>query len=195
VSFDMRDVTGDWDYSTLPANVRVGCDCWLERRESFSRYRSKQPIGLSLGDRVRVYTWTAFNIEPSGSVEIGDDAVLVGAVFMCADSIRIGRRTVISYQVTIADSDFHPLDAAERRRDAIANAPSGNREHRPAYQTKPVVIEDDVHIGIGAIVLKGVHIHAGARIGAGAVVTADVPAGALIQGNPGRQINLRGGSL
>jgi acetyltransferase-like isoleucine patch superfamily enzyme len=188
MTFDARNVTGDWDYSTLPANVRVGRDCWFERRDSFARYRSEQPIGLAIGDRVRVYTWTSFNVEPTGSVEIGDDTVLVGAVFMCADSIRIGRRVAISYHVTIADSDFHPLDPAERRLDAIANAPSGNRERRPNYLTRPVMIEDDVQVGIGAIILKGVHIYAGAQIGAGAVVTADVHAGALIQGNPGRQV-------
>ena len=47
---------------------------------------------LVLGDRVKIYTWTEFNIEPEGIVEVGDDCVLVGAIFMCAESIRIGRR-------------------------------------------------------------------------------------------------------
>jgi acetyltransferase-like isoleucine patch superfamily enzyme len=186
MTFDERDITGKWDYSTLPANIRVGQDCWFERRDTFARYRSEQPIGLSIGDRVQVYTWTTFNIEPTGTVAIGDDAILVGAVVMCADAIRIGRRVVISYHVTIADSDFHPRDPLERRLDAIANAPGGDRQRRPTYDSKPVVIEDDVHVGIGAIILKGVRIHSGARIGAGAVVTADVPSGALIRGNPGR---------
>ena len=194
MTFDARDVTGDWDYSTLPDNVLVGRDCWFERRDSFARYRSERPVGLSFGNRVRVYTWTTFNIESTGSLEVGDDTVLVGAVFMCAESIRIGRRVAISYHVTIADSDFHPLDPGERRRDAIANAPSGDRDSRPRYPARPVVIEDDVQIGIGAIILKGVHIHAGARIGAGSVVTADVPARAIIQGNPGRQV-VSGGQI
>ena len=49
-----------------------------------------------------------------------------------------------------------------------------------------VVIEDDVLIGIGAIVLKGVRICRGARVGAGAVITADVPPGAVMIGNPAR---------
>jgi acetyltransferase-like isoleucine patch superfamily enzyme len=188
MSFDARDVTGDWDYQLLPANVRLGSDCWLERKDSFSRFRSERTPGLVIGDRVRIYTWTAFNIEPTGCVEIGDDSVLVGAVFMCAQSIRIGQRVLISYHVTIADSDFHPRDPDERRRDAIANAPSGDRSFRPVCKTSPVIIDDDVQIGIGAIVLKGVHIGAGARVGAGSVITADVPAGAIVQGNPGRVV-------
>ncbi len=183
-AYDMGPVTGQWDYRSLPPNVRIGRDCWFERRDSFASFRSSHNPGLILGDRVRVYTWTTFNVEPMGRIEIGSDAILVGPIFMCADSITVGQRVVISYQVTIADSDFHPLDPAERKRDAIANAPYGDRSQRPAFITKPVMIEDDVWIGIGALILKGVKIGRGARIGAGAVVTSDVAAGVTVAGNP-----------
>lgn len=178
------EMTGDWDYGTLPANVHLGPGCWLERKDSFARYRSTREPGLTLGARVRVYMWTTFNLEPGAQVQVGDDAVLVGATFMCAERIEIGARVVVSYQVTIADSDFHPTDPAERRADAIANAPCGDRGQRPPYSSRPVIIEDDAHIGIGAIILKGVRIGRGARVGAGAVVTRDVPAGARAEGNP-----------
>jgi acetyltransferase-like isoleucine patch superfamily enzyme len=166
----------------------VGSDCWLERRDSFESFRSQRNPGLVLGDRVRVYTWTTFNVEPTGCMEIGDDAILVGPVFMCAERITVGRRVVISYQVTIADSDFHPIDPGERKRDAIANAPFGDRSKRPKYLSRPVVIEDDAWIGISAIILKGVHVGRGARIGAGAVVTSDVPPGAMVIGNPAQVV-------
>ena len=45
--------------------------------------------------------------------------------------------------VTIADSDFHPLDPDARKRDAIANAPFGDKSQRPTYVTRPVAIGDD----------------------------------------------------
>jgi acetyltransferase-like isoleucine patch superfamily enzyme len=121
-------------------------------------------------------------------LEVGDDSVLVGAVFMCAESIHIGRRVIISYNVTIADSDFHPHDPELRKQDAMANAPAGDRSRRPAVVARPVVIEDDAWIGIGAIILKGVRVGRGARVGAGAVVTRDVPAGASVVGNPARLV-------
>jgi acetyltransferase-like isoleucine patch superfamily enzyme len=180
--------TGDWDYSTLPANVRLGRDCFLERKSSFDRYRSEQTPGLVLGDRVRVYAFTDLNLEPSGMVSIGDDSIVVGVVFMCAQRITIGKRVVISYNVTIADSDFHPTDPAARKLDAIANSPYGDKSRRPFIETSPVEIGDDVWIGIGAIILKGVKIGAGARIGAGAVITRDVPRGAYYIGNPARAV-------
>ena len=138
-----------------------------------------------LGDRVRVYSWTRFSLEPTGSVEVGDDSILVGAMFMGADSIRIGARVVVSYFVTIADCDFHPSEPEARRRDAAAIAPGGDPSQKAPLVTGPVTIEDDAWIGIGAIVLKGVTIGAGAHIEPGAVVSRDVPAGARVAGNPG----------
>ena len=182
---ELKAITGQWDYSSLPANVQIGRDCFLERKDSFKRFRSAREPGLVLGDHVTVYTWTEFNIEPGGQLVVGDDSILVGAVFMCAQSIEIGKRVVVSYNVTIADSDFHPRDPELRRLDAISNAPEGDRQTRPNVLAKPVVIEDEVHIGIGAILLKGIRIGRAARIAAGAVVAHDVPAGALIAGNPG----------
>lgn len=183
---DIAEITGAWDYATLPASVRVGAGCWFERKASFQRFRSTREPGLVLGDRVKAYTWTEFNVEPTGLLEVGDDTTLVGAVFMCAERITIGRRVVVSYNVTIADSDFHPRDPEERKRDAIANAPFGDKDTRPPLLTRPVVIEDDVWIGIGAIILKGVRIGARARVAAGTVVTANVPPGATVAGNPAR---------
>ena len=186
---ELKNVTGAWQHATLPENIRVGADCYLERKDSFKRFRSKHDPGLVIGNRVKVYTWTEFNIEPTGVVEVGDDSVLVGVVFMCAEHIRIGQRVIVSYNVTIADSDFHPHDRELRRQDAIANAPEGDSSLRPAVIARPVVIEDDVWIGIGAIILKGVTIGCGARIGAGAVVTKNVPPRTSMTGNPARPID------
>ncbi len=188
MSAEIGEITGQWDYRTLPANVRVGENCLIERKESFLLYRSERESGLTLGDRVTVYTWTYFNVEPDGTVEVGSDSVLVGAIFMCADRITLGKRVVVSYRVTIADSDFHPMSVEDRKLDAIANAPHGDRTRRPARVTRPVRIDDDVWIGIGAIILKGVHIGAGARVAAGSVVTRDVAPGAHVAGNPARLV-------
>ena len=187
-AMNVGEIVGDWDYSLLPSNIQVGKDCFFERKDCFKRFRSTREPGISIGNNVQVFTWTSFNIEPNGQLEIGDGSILVGAVFMCADRISIGRRVVVSYNVTIADSDFHPHDPSERKRDAIANSPYGERQSRPQIVSRPVVIGDDVWIGIGAIVLKGVNIGNGARIAAGAVVARDVLAGSTVAGNPARQV-------
>jgi acetyltransferase-like isoleucine patch superfamily enzyme len=189
MSTELDELTGGWDYATLPSNIRVGRDCFIEQRASFERSRSARDPAISLGDRVRVYAWTRFSLEPTGTVEVGEDVTLVGAMFMGADRIEIGARTIVSYFVTIADCDFHPRDSAARRREAVAIAPGGDPGDVAELRTAPVTIGDDVWIGIGAIVLKGVTIGDGARIAPGAVVTRDVPAGARVAGNPGEIVS------
>jgi acetyltransferase-like isoleucine patch superfamily enzyme len=188
MQWSTADLDGTWDLSTLPDNVQVGEGCWIESRKTFLRFRSEQQPGLIVGDRLRAYTWTRFSIEPTGRLEIGDDCVLVGAMFMGAGRITVGDRVVISYGVTIADCDFHPHDPVRRRADAIAHAPDGAHDARAPFEPEEVVIEDDVRIGVGAIVLKGVRIGTGAHVGAGAVVTADVSPGATVAGNPARVV-------
>jgi acetyltransferase-like isoleucine patch superfamily enzyme len=60
------------------------------------------------------------------------------------------------------------------------------------HVAKPVVIEDDVWIGAGAIILAGVRVGRGAVVGAGSVVTKDVPAFGVVVGNPARFVRFRG---
>jgi acetyltransferase-like isoleucine patch superfamily enzyme len=181
---DIGEIIGSWDYSTLPDNILMGNDCFLERRDSFSRFRSKRRPGLLLGERVQVLTWTTFNVEPAGAVTIGDDTLLVGSTFMCAELIQIGARCVVSYNVTIADCDFHPIEVEARRRDAIANSPMGDRSDRPPLLTRPVIIGNDVRIGTGAIILKGAHIGDRATVAPGTVLACAVPPNSLAVGNP-----------
>lgn len=188
MDWSTADLDGTWDLTTLPDNVRLGRDCWFESRKTFLRFRSVQDPGLVVGDRTRAYTWTRFSIEPPGTLVVGADCVLVGAMFMGAGRITVGDRVVISYGVTIADCDFHPHDPVRRRADAEAHAPEGDEAARQEFEPEPVVIGDDVRIGIGALVLKGVTIGDGARVGAGAVVTHDVPAGARVEGNPATRV-------
>ena len=184
-------LSGAWDHSELPSNVYLGAGCVLERtRETFAHYRSTQDLGLRLGDRVRVFQGTTFSVEADGSVEIGEGSILAGAMFMCAEAITLGSCVVVSYNVTITDCDFHPLDPDLRRRDAIAIAPEGDGR-RPQLATAPVVVEEGAWIGIGAMILKGVRIGTGARVNAGAVVTRDVPSRATVAGNPAKPMDPR----
>jgi acetyltransferase-like isoleucine patch superfamily enzyme len=186
---NVDDLTGRWDYSTLPANVSLGRGCFIERKQSLERFRSTRQPGLVIGDGVQIFMWSGISVEPTGFVEIGDHATLVGAILMCAERIEIGKRVIVSYNTTIADCDFHPHDPELRKIDSIAAAPDGDLSMRPPLVARPVVIEDDAWIGIGAIVLKGVRIGRGARVAAGAVVTADVDDGTTVAGNPARPTN------
>ncbi|HTR73906.1 MAG TPA: DapH/DapD/GlmU-related protein [Solirubrobacterales bacterium] len=113
---------------------------------------------------------------PSAAIEIGARTEFNNNVFLKSDGggIRIGRDCLFGPYVEILDSDFHDTDPALRR--------SGS--HRPAA----VEIGDNVFVGTGARVLKGAAIGSDSVIGAGAVVTGEIPAGVVAAGNPARVV-------
>jgi acetyltransferase-like isoleucine patch superfamily enzyme len=95
-----------------------------------------------------------------------------GVRIMAAESIVIGDACMIAHGVYISDADWHGIyDRAE---------PVGN--------TKPVVLEDNVWIGDSAIICKGVTIGENSIIGAGAVVTKNVPPNSIFAGNPAKLV-------
>jgi acetyltransferase-like isoleucine patch superfamily enzyme len=100
-------------------------------------------------------------------------------------SIVIGSFVIISTNVRITDSNHHPTSVQSRR----AMLRSGNAGPlwdwtNPDVSHAPVHIEDDVWIGDGALILKGVATGSGAIVAARAVVTHDVPSRTVAAGNP-----------
>jgi acetyltransferase-like isoleucine patch superfamily enzyme len=100
------------------------------------------------------------------------------------DDVRILNQTQITGGTVIGDGTFIGPGVQ------TANDPYLFHESLDDYKDRgqvPPVIGSKVFIGVGAIILPGVHIGDGARIAAGALVTRDVPAGAVMVGSPARQ--------
>ncbi|WP_293402864.1 sugar O-acetyltransferase [Phenylobacterium sp.] len=113
-----------------------------------------------------------FHCDYGFNISLGDGAFLnFNCVILDVVAVTIGAKTQIGPGVQILTAD-HPRDAAER---------AGGLEFG-----RPISIGANVWIGGGAIILPGVRIGDDALIGAGAVVTRDVPPGATVVGNPGR---------
>jgi acetyltransferase-like isoleucine patch superfamily enzyme/glycosyltransferase involved in cell wall biosynthesis len=134
---------------------------------------------IAIGSRVRLSGKSNFGFSnrlgQDPSIDIGD-GTFVGhdCSFGVAEAVRIGKNCLLAGGVSVRDFDGHPTDAHERR----AHRPT------PPEAIRPVVIGDDVWIGAGAIILKGVTIGERSIVGAGAVVTRDVPADSVVAGNP-----------
>lgn len=115
-----------------------------------------------------------------GRIEIGDHSGLSSTLVSARRSVSIGRYVNIGGNVRIFDHDFHALDWTKRR------PAGGDAEY---VHASAVVIEDDVFIGTGVIILKGVHIGARSVVAAGSVVVAGmIPSDSLVAGNPARVI-------
>jgi maltose O-acetyltransferase len=113
-----------------------------------------------------------FHCDYGFNISLGDGAFLnFNCVILDVVAVTIGAKTQIGPGVQILAAD-HPRDAAER---------AGGLEFG-----RPISIGANVWIGGGAIILPGVRIGDDALVGAGAVVTRDVPPGATVVGNPAR---------
>lgn len=111
----------------------------------------------------------AFGAAEGGELRLGDRVYLnQGVNIWAALSVTIGSDVRLADLACVYDTDFHELEAGAGVRVA------------------PVVIGDDVWIGRGAIILRGVTIGDHAVVGAGAVVTGDVATASLVVGNPAR---------
>jgi maltose O-acetyltransferase len=113
-----------------------------------------------------------FHCDYGFNIHLGAGAFLnFGCVILDVVEVRIGDRTQIGPGVQILAAD-HPRDAAQRATGLEFG--------------RPVRIGCNVWIGAGALILPGVSVGDDALVGAGSVVTRDVPAGATVVGNPAR---------
>lgn len=142
------------------------------------------PGEIYVGDRVVIgnrQTWVVgLKVYDDARLVIGHDTTInYQTLISCARSVTIGNHCRLAGEIKIFDNNSHPTDYRARRVD-------GGR--MSAEDVAPVVIEDDVWIGTGALVMKGVRIERGAIVAAGAVVTKSVPAFSVAAGNPARVV-------
>lgn len=173
-------------YRRLYRNLTIGkgIKCW----GSIYLVKSKES-SILMGDNLHIVSsfrrrgisiFSKLNISAffNSKIDIANNVGLNGTSISCRTTrISIGEGTIIAPNVVITDSDFHALWPAENR---ILNMGYEN--------DRPVRIGKNVWLGMNVIVLKGVTIGDNSIIGAGSVVTKDIPANVLAAGNPARVI-------
>jgi acetyltransferase-like isoleucine patch superfamily enzyme len=147
-------------------------------------YKIRSPHRVHIGDNVGIGT-RAFlsvvesylDVEYQPVLRIGDGVGISADVFIhCAGSVEIGAGTGLSGRVFIGDSGRDYEDPDQPPAEFVISEPS------------PVRIGPNVLVGTGAVILAGVTIGERAFVGAGSVVTRDVPPRAVVFGNPARVI-------
>lgn len=137
-------------------------------------------VGLHLGARTRIWA--------PGYVRIGKQ-VYVGKDVHIEANCRIGDYCLIANRVAIVGRHDHDFSAVGF---PVRFAPwVGSRRFPSQHLEDEAVIEDDVWLGYGTIVLTGVTVGRGAVVAAGSVVTRDIPPYAIAAGVPARVIGQR----
>lgn len=124
---------------------------------------------ITVGNRVLLHRFVKLSAY-GGEIEIGNNTYIGDRTEIhSGESVKIGNNVNISWDCNILDRDYH---AFESETEVI----------------KPVRICDNVWIGCGCFILKGVTVGEGSVIAAGSVVTRDVPEKCLVAGNPAKVI-------
>jgi acetyltransferase-like isoleucine patch superfamily enzyme len=145
----------------LHAALRIGDECMLDSSE-----------GPAFPNHPVKFTCVKRPGHQLGKIVIGDNVCLQGTAICSYESVAIGNNVIFAPGVVIMDCSGHGLTGR--------NAPG----EVAALEVAPVVIEENVWVGYGAIILPGVTIGTGAVIGAGSVVTRNIPAACAAAGNP-----------
>lgn len=166
-----------WIINTINAKwwrVRLGKNQTYRGKVNFRVWLNSQ---ITIGDNCLFYNshndnWIGIycpciisTLTQGANLKIGNNCGLSGTVIGCAKSIVIGDNVRMGANTLITDTDWHTDD----------------------YRTGPnkeVIIEDNVWLGYGVKVLKGVHIGKNSVVGAGSIVTRDIPANVIAAGNP-----------
>lgn len=149
-------------YKVAEAGIRIGRNVAFVSHPRFNSWGVIQPVVIMATGK-------------GAEIVIGDDTGLSGCTITAVNRIEIGKEVLIGSGVVICDNDAHPLRPE-------------NRRHGRDIDSRPVIIGDGAFLGARSIVLKGVTIGPYAVVGAGSVVTRDVPPYAVVAGNPAKYI-------
>lgn len=128
-------------------------------------------LNSAKGSMIRLATWD--NGDRVGEIRIGDYVLISpGNKIIASERITIGSNTMLASGCYISDSDWH--DTYDRTAELNKHA--------------PVVLEENVWLGVNVIVGKGVTIGENSIIGAGSVVVSDIPANVIAAGNPAKVV-------
>ena len=154
--------------------VKLGEQCKAQGRVYFKRRQNSSIIigkgccfsSRSTSNAMGLYCPCMFTTREKGAeIRIGDNCGFSGVRIRADLNVIIGNNVRCGANVLISDTDAHTEDPR-------------------AGKNAPVVIEDNVWVGMNVMVLKGVHIGKNSVIGAGSVVTRDIPANVVAAGVP-----------
>lgn len=129
-------------------------------------------------------------------IQIGERVYIGKSTIITRNSIKFENDILVAWGVTFYDHDSHSLNHIHRQQDIKQvldsfNNTNGDYLHGKNWSnvnSKPIHVKSNSWIGMNSIILKGVTIGEGAIVGAGSVVTKDVPDWSVVAGNPARVI-------
>lgn len=149
------------------------------------KLRGGKGCSLSIGSQSIILGHLHFE-KADARIHVGSQSFIGKSRLIASSDIFIGDNVLISWGVTVVDHNSHSVVYAERSLD-VTNWIDGHKNWENVV-SEPIRINDKAWIGFNSIILKGITIGEGAIVGAGSVVTKDVPPWTIVGGNPAKII-------
>lgn len=180
-----RYIQYDWYPKAIPENLEMEDMVYLDSTYSFAAFQSTQPGGFKLGFASGNYLHSHFVVGEKGKIIIGKYVILEATNIFVNDSVTIGDHCMFSWGSYITDSWLDERTfPSEVRKQILKNLATSGTRHLNIPKPKPVIIEDNVWVGFDAVILPGVRLGRGCVVGCKAVISKNVPAYAVIVGEP-----------
>lgn len=154
------------EFSRIAPDVKIGKDVRI--------FGFVNLYGCSIGDNSKIGTF----VEIQKNAEIGKNVKVSSHTFIC-EGVKIEDNVFIGHNVSFIN-DKHPR----------ATNTSGGLQTEIDWRVVPTVIKRGASIGTGCTILCGITVGESAIVGAGSVVTHDVPPRTVVAGNPARYLKL-----
>jgi len=183
-------------FSEVQSNIEIDDSTILLGGTSFDfRLSKEERVYVTIGPKCLISAKFTFE-SPSGTIWIGENVHLGGVQFICRSKIEIEDDVTMAWGITLYDHDSHSTEWEYRKNDNhqcyedYRGFNGNNIVNKDWNQVKssPIRVCSKVWIGFNVIVLKGVTIGEGAIVGAGSVVTKDVPPWTVVAGNPAKVV-------
>ena len=164
-------------------NLHLGKNAFID--DYVTIYGHADGGGISIGERVHIHRGTIVEVGAGGAITIGPDTHIQANCNLKAflRDLHIGSNVQVAPQCALSPYE-HGFDDIDRP-----------IREQPIHSRGDIVVEDDVWLGLGVVVLDGVTIGQGAVLGARAVVTKDIPPNSIALGVPAKVVRKRGESV
>ncbi len=153
-------------YNRIAPNVKLGRDVKI--------FGFANLYGCEIGDEVKIGTF----VEIQKGVKVGKRCKISSHSFLC-EGVTLEDEVFIGHNVTFVN-DLYPR----------ATAPGGALQTERDWKCIPTLVKKGASLGSSVTVLCGITIGERAVVGAGSVVTKDVPADSVVAGNPARVMKI-----
>jgi len=181
----MTYLKSDWYPKAIPSNFIAEDQVYLDTTYSFACFHSEEKVGFKIGFGSGNYLHSHFLAGKQGKIIIGKYSILESTNFLANSEITVGDHCMFSWGSYVTDTwiSGNLIDSASRK-EILKKIAVSEKRIFDLGQSTPVIIEDNVWVGFGAVIMPGVTLGRGCVVGCKTIIHENVPPYAVVVGDP-----------